>query len=138
MPLSSPEVFLGQDPLDHVALTALLTCLLEVAALIIPLLLQMTFQPLVAFSQECVISSNLLNKVCDSPVSFLFISQRPLDLFLCDFCLNVCMKSCPASCEVPPHPLLSHELNHPAHDLPLPLLVSLKGEMTVTGQPALQ
>lgn len=123
--------------MDHVALTAPLTCLLEVTALLFALLFLMflTFQAFITCLQWCVTSLQI--KVSESSVNFLFIPRsRQICSCFC-FGLNASIKSCPESSTVPP-PSLSHELIHPTHDLPLPLPVSPKGEMTVTAQQALQ
>lgn len=62
-------VFLGQDPPDHVALTAaLLTCLMEVATQ----LLQILFLPL---SGSFSLTFSLMNQIAQDEVSFLLISS---------------------------------------------------------------
>lgn len=101
-----------------------------------PLLFLMTSQPFVAISQYCVTSRNFPAEqgvwiFSEFPLYFPAALRSVLAWLLFE-CKHQVMS------KVPPHPLLSHELNHPAHDLPLPLPVSPKGEMTVTAQQALQ
>lgn len=131
-PLFSSEVFLGQDPLDHVALTGLLSCPLEVMVNTLPTFsFLVTCQPFAEFAQQLhLLATSLAGRG-------VFISRPvPLGLFLCDFCFTTSKRSCPESGTSPtPHPLLSHELDHPSHDPPLTLPV---GEMTVAAQQAVQ
>lgn len=73
----------------------------------------------------------------ESSVSFLYI---PSGLEIRSCLASVWMHASSSVQQVArcPLPSLSHELNHPTHDFPLPLPTSPEGEMTARAQQALQ
>lgn len=99
-PLFSSKVFLGQDPLDHVALTGPLSCLLEVTVKTIPTFsFLLTCQPFTDVTQWIQpLATSLAEKG-------LLISRKvPLGVFPYGFCFNASKRSRPESRTVPPTP----------------------------------
>lgn len=136
MPPSSREVFLGQDPLDQVALTAPLTCLLKWQPRLSLSLFPDDFLTFCSNFPTARISRNFSeNKARETSLGF---SPPPASLGVTSCVASVWMRASShvqKAVHCPPQNFLVPWANPPClWSPPLPLPVSLKGGMTVAAQ----